>query len=91
MALIGVPMSDPDPRLFKSLRTYCNASALTAVGVGCLVLYGWAFHVESLKTCLPGLAAMKANAALGFAFSGASLWLLLRDESSSQRATSLVS
>jgi len=71
------PSSEPDIRLFKILRMYCQASAIAAVGVGCLVLCGWAFHIELWKSVFPGLVAMKANTALGLAFSGASLWLLL--------------
>jgi PAS domain S-box-containing protein len=78
-------MSDSDVRLFKLLRMYCETSAIVAVGVGCLVLYGWAFHIELLKSVLPGLVAMKANTALGLAFSGTSLWLLLPGDSRTPR------
>jgi PAS domain S-box-containing protein len=78
-------MSDHDARLFKFLRMYCEASAIAAVGVGCLVLCGWAFHIELLKSVLPGLVVMKANTALGLAFSGTSLWLLLPGESHTRR------
>ena len=70
-------MSDPDARRSKLLRMYCEASAVAAVGVAGLVLFGWAFHVPSLLTVLPGLVTMKANAAIGVAFSGISIWLLL--------------
>ena len=82
---IGVSMSDHDARLFKFLRMYCEASAIAAVGVGCLVLCGWAFHIELLKSVLPGLVVMKANTALGLAFSGTSLWLLLPGKSHTRR------
>ena len=78
-------MSDPDARLFKLLRLYCETSAIAVVGVGCLALCGWAFHIELLKSFLPGLVAMKVNSALGLAFSGMSLWLLLPDEPRSER------
>ena len=78
-------MSDQDTRPCKLLRMYCDASALASVGVGCLVLFGWAFHIEHLKSILPGLVTMKANAALGLAFSGTSLWLLLPGESRTRR------
>jgi diguanylate cyclase (GGDEF)-like protein/PAS domain S-box-containing protein len=83
--MFGVSMSDVDARRFKLLRMYCQASALAAVGVGCLILCGWAFHIEFLKSLLPGLLVMKVNTALGLALSGASLWLLLPDESGAQR------
>ena len=62
-------MSDHDTRLFKRLHMYCDASAIAAAGVGCLVLFGWAFHIEHLKSVIPGLVTMKANTALGLAFS----------------------
>ena len=78
-------MSDPNAHRFKLLRIYCEASSVATVGMGCLVLYGWAFHIEMLKTVLPGLVTMKANTALGIAFSGASLWLLLPADSGTKR------
>src|ERR1700720_2640915 len=81
----GVSMSDRYARLINLLRMYCYASAFTASGVGCLVLVGWAFQIEHLKSVVPGLVTMKANAALGFAFSGTSLWLLLPGESRTRR------
>jgi PAS domain S-box-containing protein len=78
-------MCDHGTRPFKVLRMYCDASAFAGAGVGCLVLFGWAFHIEYLKSVLPGLVTMKANAALGLAFSGTSLWLLVPGESRTRR------
>jgi PAS domain S-box-containing protein len=83
MSITSIPevsMCDHDTRPFKLLRLYCRASAIAAAGVGCLVLFGWAFHMEHLKSVLPGLVTMKANTALGLALSGTSLWLLLPGE-----------
>jgi len=79
-------MSESGIRLFKYLRIYCRASAIAAIGGGCLVLCGWIFHVPVLKSVLPGLVTMKVNTALGIGLSGISLWLLLPDESNSRRA-----
>lgn len=46
----------------------------TTLGILALgVLAGWVFHVETLKTVLPGLTTMKANTALGFLFAAISL------------------
>ena len=46
---------------------------LIIIGVGVLVLLGWAWHISWLKSLLPGFVAMKANAAAGFVLSGMSL------------------
>jgi diguanylate cyclase (GGDEF)-like protein/PAS domain S-box-containing protein len=74
-------MPDLDVQLFKSLRIYCQASAIIVFSLACLVLYGWAFHIGSLMTVFPGLVTMKANTALGLGFAAISLWLLLPGES----------
>jgi diguanylate cyclase (GGDEF)-like protein/PAS domain S-box-containing protein len=78
-------MPEPDARLLQHLRTYCRASAVGVIGMACLVLYGWASHVQFLMSVLPGLVTMKANTALGLALSGVSLWLLLPDARSPAR------
>ncbi len=70
-------MSEPNARLFKSLHLYCQFTAIAVMGLGGVVLYGWAFGIEPLKTVFPGLVTMKVNTALGLIFSAASLWLLL--------------
>ncbi len=51
------------------------ASVFTVL-CGGVVLFGWAFDIESLKSLFPGLATMKPNTAASFLFSGISLWLL---------------
>jgi diguanylate cyclase (GGDEF)-like protein len=45
--------------------------------MGGLILCGWTFHVDLLKSILPGGIAIKANIALLLAVSGTSLWLFL--------------
>ena len=47
--------------------------------MGCLVLCGWIFHVEFLKSALLGSASIEVNTSLGLIFMGVSLWLLLPD------------
>ncbi len=51
-------------------------SGAIAVGVGFLVLFGWATDIASLKSVLPGLVAMKPNTAVALALAGVSLWAL---------------
>jgi diguanylate cyclase (GGDEF)-like protein/PAS domain S-box-containing protein len=75
--MTAISMSEPNARLFKSLRLYCQVTSVAVMGLGCVVLYGWAFGIEQVKTVLPGLVTMKVNTAVGMLLSGASLWLLL--------------
>jgi diguanylate cyclase (GGDEF)-like protein/PAS domain S-box-containing protein len=70
-------MSEPNARLFKGLKLYCQVTAIAVMALGCVVLYGWTRGIEPLKTVFPGLVTMKVNTALGMLLSGASLWLLL--------------
>ena len=78
-------MSDSDTSLFRRLRLYCQVSALAAMGVGVVVIFGWAFHIGALLTVFPGDVTMKVNTAIGLAFAGISLWLLLPGESRTRR------
>ena len=67
-------MSDPlIPRWPGGLA---RLAGLWTALLGGVVLLGWAFEIEALKTVLPGLPLMMANTALGFALAGTSLWLL---------------
>ena len=58
-----------------SASCWCGLFALAG---GLLVLVGWAGDFAGLKSVLPGLPAMKANAAVCFMLTGASLVLLSR-------------
>src|ERR1700689_76539 len=70
-------MPEPNARVFRNLRLYCQVTSIAAMALGCVVLYGWAFGIEPLKTVFPGMVTMKVNTAVGLACSGAALWLLL--------------
>ncbi|MBI5545393.1 MAG: PocR ligand-binding domain-containing protein [Deltaproteobacteria bacterium] len=56
------------------LSRVADACALLTAALGLLVMAGWVLDVEPLKRVLPGLVAMKFNAALAFALAGAGLW-----------------
>ncbi len=53
-------------------------AAVLAVVVGVLVLVGWTFEIEALKSVLPGSVTMKANTAVCFILIGVALWLAIR-------------
>lgn len=54
------------------------ASAV-AIVVGCVVLLGWYFDIEVIKSgFITSKITMKVNEALCFLFGGASLWLFLK-------------
>jgi PAS domain S-box-containing protein len=57
-----------------SFRNFSRGAGIFSLLVGCLVLLGWALGLGVLKSILPGLAAMKANTAIGFILLGGALW-----------------
>lgn len=56
--------------------------ALASMLIGLMVLAGWAWDLEPLKTVLPGLVAMNPATALAFVIAGGSLWLQHRNPES---------
>jgi diguanylate cyclase (GGDEF)-like protein/PAS domain S-box-containing protein len=62
--------------------SFSKSLSLLVVGVGCLVLAGWALDIAVLKSIVPGLTRMVSNTALLFVLSGASLWLQIQRRSS---------
>ena len=59
-------------------RSVALILGLIAVGLGVIVLLGWAAGNEALKTIFPGLVTMKANTALGLVLCGGAMALLAR-------------
>jgi PAS domain S-box-containing protein len=57
-------------------RFFIFISGLT-IGFGVMVLFGWIFHIQSLKGLIPGQVAVKANAAICFVLIGMALWLAI--------------
>ena len=67
------------PRLASRLHSLSKAASVPVSAVGCSVVVGWKFDIGLLKSGLPGLVTMKANAACAFLLAGVSLWLLRSD------------
>ncbi|HEY9852932.1 MAG TPA: ATP-binding protein [Leptolyngbyaceae cyanobacterium] len=61
--------------LITSMQSFSKKAATSVVLIGCVVIAGWIFHIEILKSILPGLVSMKANTSICFILSGSSLWL----------------
>lgn len=59
---------DPTPDTLGSKATGRIGLGLCLLGMG--VLCGWLFHIESLRSVLPGLVSMKVNTALAFILVG---------------------
>jgi len=64
----------PDIAFEQRVARFSGRIGLGIVISGLLVLCGWAFDIPLLKSLLPGLVNMKANAAAAFVLGGASLW-----------------
>ena len=73
------PLFDPRRRRLARVRLYCNGSSIASIVIGCMILCGWLFRIELLKSAILGSASVDANTALGFIFLGISLWSLLPD------------
>jgi PAS domain S-box-containing protein len=77
-----------DPRNSSNLvyrsRIFSSGAALFVVAIGILVLIGWQFDVNRLKS-IYGEITMKPNAALGLILSGVSLCCLPRKNQKSYR------
>jgi signal transduction histidine kinase/CheY-like chemotaxis protein len=60
-------------RSFHAALRFAQVMGMITILLGVIVLAGWAFHIETLKSILPGYASMKVNTALCFALSGTAL------------------
>jgi signal transduction histidine kinase/CheY-like chemotaxis protein len=67
-----VPFSFSVKSFHTALRI-AQVMAILTVALGAVVLVGWMFGIECLKTVLPGFVSMKANTALCFTLCGTAL------------------
>ncbi len=72
----AVAPNAPNAPLIARLQQISRISNLVIAGTGCLVLYGWAVHIESLTTVFPGMVAMNPVTAVGLLLGATTLWLL---------------
>ncbi|MEA2165846.1 MAG: hypothetical protein QOK37_3973 [Thermoanaerobaculia bacterium] len=61
--------------MFQRIRAYCVLSSSLGLVISAAVLWGWAFHIEGLKSVVPGMVTMKVNTALSLGICAASLLL----------------
>ncbi|HLO51169.1 MAG TPA: methyl-accepting chemotaxis protein [Kamptonema sp.] len=59
-----------------ALQSFSKKASIAVTFIGCTVMLGWIFDIAFLKSFLPGLVTMKANASLCFIVGGLSLWLV---------------
>jgi PAS domain S-box-containing protein len=72
------PMSSPqiDARPTVAPLRLARFAAAFLVGVGLLVLAGWALDIPPARSVVPGTISMKANTAVSFVLVGIGIWLV---------------
>ncbi len=64
-----------DQRILAILKRFALLASAATILIGCLVIVGWQFDIESLKRIAPGMTAMNpGGTALLFVLTGISLW-----------------
>lgn len=66
-------MNEPVKFFRAPLNRFTGIAAFFSVSIGCLVLLGWFFNIQTFKSVFPNLVTMKANTALCFVLCGISL------------------
>src|SRR6185295_8937624 len=69
----GPEMSESDARSIRHSLYFSSSVAVAGIAAGGLVLAGWVFGVEVLKSVVLGYATMLPNTALGFIAAGVAL------------------
>ena len=72
--------NESDPGIARRLGQFVSACSGFAVVFGLWVLAGWMFHIQIVKSILPGQVAVKANTAACFILIGFALWILRREQ-----------
>jgi hypothetical protein len=71
-------------------NTFAKSIASIVILVGVIVMMGWFFDIQSLKSLLPQWVTMKFTTALCFVFSGAMLFTMSMDISARQESWKFV-
>jgi two-component system NtrC family sensor kinase len=61
-----------------AVQSFSKKASIAVIAIGCTVILGWIFDLQLLKSILPGLVTMKANAAVCFILGGFSLYIQQR-------------
>lgn len=61
------------PESISRFQSFARQISLFVIGVGCLVMVGWALDIAAFKSILPSLGSMKSNTALALILGGLSL------------------
>ena len=66
-------------RTLTGSRSFARVSGAAVILIGGLVLMGWLFDIETLKSIIPGMIAMNpGGTAVAFLLAGVSLWIQSR-------------
>ncbi len=67
---------NPQNQYNSKLQTLSEVLSISIIIISILFLIGWAFDIDILKSPGQQFSTIKSNVALGFVFTGISLWLL---------------
>ena len=78
------------PRSLTNSRSFSRAAAAAVILMGSLVLMGWLFDIDTLRSIIPGMTAMNpGGTAVAFLLAGVSLWIQSASASRRLRAAAL--
>lgn len=75
-AQIVTPANKPRNEIASQLKSLSSILAVLVILLALIVLVGWRFDIDELKSIVPNLVAMKANEAICFLLAGSSLLLI---------------